>query len=179
MYCLICPGLFGLLMPVSSRASAKSSSLYSSSNRAALFTNTWSIITPRSLMCWSAVYKSSSNSGTSNLLTFFKIACSTSTSRILYALNVSHFSGASLGLCRIILVTPCLVCLFGTLKYLIRALPSVIFLSSSLSTSPHCANESGKPIRAALTIVHRHCLGSNRPLIPKYTPIQIRSKAAL
>ena len=151
-YSFICAGLFGFSIPVSCCASANSCALYSLSKRAAFSASWRSNITPRSLIRWSMVYSTSSNAAGSSLRTLANICCSTSTSRILYALNVSHLSGASAGRCRLPR--------FGTLKYRISAAPSFILPSESLSTSPHCPSDSGKPIRAARTIVHFHWLAS-------------------
>ena len=98
-YSFICAGLLGFSIPVSCCASANNCALYSSSKRAAASTKTRSIITPRSLISWSAVYSSSSKVGAVSRRTLANICCSTSTSRILYFLKVSHLSGASLGRC--------------------------------------------------------------------------------
>ena len=81
---------------------------------------------PLSLISSERWYSSQTESGTGNFDSIFWMDISTSTSRLLYSLKVAHLSGACSG--RFQSLPPfTFVGLQGTEKYLISALPSVIF----------------------------------------------------
>lgn len=65
-------------------------------------TSTMSSCMPRSLISWSRWYSSHRNSGTGNFDSFCWIAISVSTSRLLYAMKVDHFTGSCSGRLRVL-----------------------------------------------------------------------------
>ena len=144
-HCFICCTEFGFSRSVSSCIAAVSLSRERISITMACLTSSISTPMPRSLISWSSRYSSQRSSGTGNLASLCCICISVSTSRRLYALNRSHFSGSVPGRFRV-LPPLVFVALQGTQKYRIRSLPSVSFCFSSPSTAPAFSSERGSPI---------------------------------
>ena len=94
---LSCDTLFGFSSPDISYALLDAASLYKRSHATAWLISSRSTMIPRSLILWSMQYSSCSLSVIGNFASLFLICFSTSTSRMQYVLNSSHFSGASDG----------------------------------------------------------------------------------
>ena len=136
---------FGFERPVILLSSSVISSLDRSSMERHPSTKLRSIWIPLSLILSEIAYSFQTKSGTGYLLSRSTIPCSVSTSRMLYFLKSSHFSGASEG--RFLVLPPlALVGLQGTQKYRIRSLPSSSFCLSSPKAEPTPFRESGSPL---------------------------------
>ena len=156
----------------------ESSTFDRSSNRIAFSTTAISRAIPRSLICWSRQYSSHTKLGTGNFRSLSCIDISTSTSRLLYALNCAHFSGACSG--RFLVLPPfVLVAAQGTQKYLMRSLPSFSFCSDKPRTAPAPASDNVSPIYADHTIEHLHEVGSRHSRKPRYFDRHTLSKVAI
>ena len=152
-HCFICITEFGFSKSVISLIAAVSLAFAILSIFMAFLTMSVSILIPRSFITWSIQNSSHTKSGTGKLCSFSCIDISTSTSRLLYSLNVFHFCISCSG--KFLVLPPfAFVGLHGTEKYLISAFPSSIFRSVSFSASPTALSDSGSPIYAAHTREH-------------------------